>query len=303
MNINTRKFILAGIILYTILILYFLFVAFNRGDHVTSVNKYTFMLVPEYVPLQFPRLTFSWIYDLGNIAAFIPFGIVIPLLYRSNFWKFITFFVLAILALEFVQALTYLGSFDVDDVISNTLGASIGFIAYKVGFSSKISCKKLVSAALSICVLLAGVMVISETINYVIATKESPIQALNNVTELNGTMPITESLPKFIVAGKKIEPKMNVYSSEGVKNKSYTYNFGNKKDVILYSFYGIPDTGDLNGEVTILVDGKIKAQYNTKGIDPLDVHLYDKENEITIIVSGNAKLWDVGFSERIHWWD
>ncbi|RNB76440.1 VanZ family protein, partial [Brevibacillus fluminis] len=26
-------------------------------------------------------------------------------------------------------------------------------------------------------------------------------------------------------------------------------------------------------------------------------------NEITITVSGNAKLWDVGISEQKHWWE
>lgn len=136
-----------------------------------------------------------------------------------------------------MQALTHLGSFDVDDVISNTLGAAIGFIAYKVGCSSKISYKKLIASALSIGVLLVGVIVISETINYVVAKRESPIQALHDVKEMNGTMPMTENLPSFTVAGKKIEPKMNVYYSEGDKENRTPTSWVTKRCDVLFLFW------------------------------------------------------------------
>ncbi|MCY8521119.1 VanZ family protein [Bacillus atrophaeus] len=304
MEAKLRKLILTGTILYTILVLYFLFFAFNRVDHASDIYGYVFMLVPETVPLQFPQLTFSWIYDFGNVAAFIPFGILIPLLYCVRFGKFISLFVLSILVLETLQSLTHLGSFDVDDVISNTLGAVIGFIAYRVGFSSNISYKKLIVSALSIVVLLIGVMMISETINYAIEKREGPIQALTDVKEITGTTPMTENLPSFTIKSKRIKPKMNMYSSEGNRSKKYIYILGNKKDVMFYSYYGIPDNVDFKGEVTIIADGNLIAQYNekyNKEAEALNIP-FDKINEITIIVSGNAKLWDVGFSEMKHWW-
>ncbi|MEC2075262.1 VanZ family protein [Metabacillus fastidiosus] len=306
---KSRKILFVATILYAILILYFIFFAFNRIDgaiyQITSKVGYTFMFIPEYPPLTFPKLTFGWIYAFGNIAAFIPFGILIPLLYRVSFRKFISLFVLSILFLETMQTLTYLGSFDIDDVISNTLGAAIGFYAYKVGFSSKITYKKLIVSTLSICVLLIGVMVISETINYVIEKKESPIQALNEVKEITGSMPITENLPSFTMAGEKIEPKMNVYISEGDKEKKYTYILGKKKDVNFYANFGIPDNEEFKGEVIIMADGNVKLhnseEYYT-GVNSLSMPL-DKVNEITIIVSGNTKLWDVGFGEMKHLWE
>ena len=303
MGVNLRKLIITGTILYTIVILFFIFFAFNRLDHTAGVNEYTFMLVPERVPLQFPKLTSSWIFDFGNIVAFIPFGVLIPLLYRIRFGKFITFFILAILVLETLQALTYLGSFDVDDVISNTLGAAIGYIAFRIGFPSKITYKRLIASVVSIGVLLVGIIVISEAINYVIAKREGPVQALHEVKEINGSLPLTENLPSLTILDKKIEPKINVYNSDGDKSKSYTYILGNKTDVNFYSYYGIPDKGDLKGEVTLLVDdGNITVQYDQKGAEPLNIPL-DTVNKITIIVSGNAKLWDVGFSEMKHWWE
>ncbi|WP_342440267.1 VanZ family protein [Paenibacillus sp. FSL L8-0436] len=305
METKWRKFISAGTILYTILILYFIFFAFNRLENATGQSGYTFILVPETIPLRFPKLTFSWVYDFGNIAAFIPFGVLFPLLYRVRFRKFISLFVLAILVLETLQALTYLGSFDVDDVISNTLGGAIGFFAYKVGFSPKITYKKLMAAALSVVLFFVGIIIISETVNYALVKQEGPIRALHELKEVTGNIPMTGNLPTFTVAGKRIEPEFNIYSSDGDKDKKYTYILGNKIDVKFYSNYGIQDNGDSKGAVTVMADGNMVAQYNdeySKEAEPLEIP-FDTINEITIIVSGNAKLWDVGITEMKHWWE
>lgn len=308
MEVKLRKTLFVGTILYTLLILYFMFFAFGRVDHATSEYAYTFMLIPEAVPLLFPNLSdlsFSWIYNLGNIVAFIPYGILIPLLYRTYFVKFISLFILAILVLETIQSLTFLGTFDVDDVISNTLGATIGFCAYKVGFSLKISCKKLIASGLTVVVLLFGVMGISEIINYTLEKREGPIHALNEVKELTGSIPMTNDLPNFTVAGEKIDPKLNLYSSESKEIKTYTYTLGDKKDVKFYSYFGIPDNEDFKGELIIMADGKQIVQYNeqyNKQAEPVYIP-FDKVNEITITLKGNAKLWDVKFSEMKHWWE
>ncbi|WP_144551352.1 VanZ family protein [Bacillus mycoides] len=302
METKSRKIILAGTICYTILILYFMFFVFNRLDHATGDYAYVFMLVPEHVPLQFPKPTFSWLYNFGNIAAFIPFGVVIPLLYRFSFGKFISLFVLTILALETLQALTYLGSFDVDDVISNTLGAAIGFIAYRVGFSSKISYKNLMASALSIVVLIIGVMVVSE----IIKKREGPIQTLTVMKEMTGTTPMTENFQSFTIAGEQIEPKMNVYSSKGESTKTYNYILGNKENVWLYFYFGIPDNVDFKGEAKIIVDGQEVYRLNEQslqGAESLQELPFNEVNELTISVSGNAKLWDVGIREMKHWWE
>ncbi|MED1512015.1 VanZ family protein [Bacillus proteolyticus] len=302
METKSRKIILAGTICYTNLVLFFMFFAFNRLDSVASGERYTFIPVPEGVPLKFPELNYSWIVDLGNIAAFIPFGILFPLLYRVRFGKFISLFVLAILVLETIQALTYLGSFDVNDVISNTLGAMIGYVTYRVGFSSKISYKKLMASALSIVVLIIGVMVVSE----IIKKREGPIQTLTVMKEMTGTTPMTENLPSFTIAGERIEPKMNVYSSEGESTKTYNYILGNKENVWLYFYFGIPDNVDFKGEAKIIVDGQEVYRINEQaslGAEVLGELPFNKVNELTIRISGNAMLWDVGISELKHWWE
>ena len=70
----------------------------------------------------------------GNVAGFIPFGIMIPFLSKNRR----NFFLVTILTLEFsllievMQLLTKAGSFDVDDLILNTIGGSIGYILFRI---------------------------------------------------------------------------------------------------------------------------------------------------------------------------
>lgn len=227
MNAKLSRFILMGTLLYTILILYFMFLGFSRLDHRINNDQYTFMFVPEGVPLRFPKLTMSWLYDFGNIAAFIPFGIVIPLLYRIRFRKFITLFILVISFLEVLQSLTFMGTFDIMDIISNTLGAIMGFVGYRVGFSSEITFKKLVASAVSILMLIVGVMVVSETIDYGVHVNEriGPVQALN---EANTTSPITNSFSTFTVEDEVVQPKFNLFDSNDGISKEYLFNLGKK---------------------------------------------------------------------------
>lgn len=38
-----------------------------------------------------------------------------------------------------------------------------------------------------------------------------------------------------------MRPQYNVYTSEGKNKETFTYTLGNKKEVYLFSNYGIPD--------------------------------------------------------------
>ncbi|ETT67650.1 VanZ family protein [Paenibacillus odorifer] len=308
MGVKLRKILIIGTILYTLLILYFLFFAFNRVEHATSQYEYTFMLIPESVPLLFPDLfdlSFSWVYDFGNIAAFIPFGVLFPLLYRTHFKKFICLFILTIFGLETLQALTFLGSFDVADVISNTLGAMIGFCAYKIGFSPEITRRSLFTSTLSVVVLLVGIMGISEIIDLTLKKSERPVQGLQKLEKPTGSMPITHNLPSFTIAGENIIPKMNLYSSEGEEIKKYTYTLGDKKEVSLYFSFGFPENENSSSELMIIADGNVilqsSEQYSSQA--ELNNTALVTVKEITFILKGNVKLWDVGFSEMKHWWE
>jgi glycopeptide antibiotics resistance protein len=71
---------------------------------------------------------------LGNIVGFIPFGILVPMLFRrfSTLAKTLIAAFLLSVAFEVIQLIFVLGSFDVDDLMLNTAGAGIGYYIYLV---------------------------------------------------------------------------------------------------------------------------------------------------------------------------
>lgn len=300
-----RRLILGGMIVYTALVLYFMFFGFNRIEKKIDYNQYTFMFVPEGIPLRFPELTMSWLYDFGNIAAFIPFGIIIPMLYRVRFRKFIVLFILVISSLEVLQSLTFLGTFDIMDIISNTLGAFIGFVAYKVGFTPEITLKKLIASAVSVLMLIIVIMVVSEGANYGIHVNErvGPVEVLN---EINEDTPIKKDFLTFIVQGEAVQPKFNLLTSGDGTIKEYSFHLG-KKDLWLYADCGIPDEEAYKGSVTIFIDGEEFFQFSEEDEESrmlkMKIFLDRKIEDVKIVVTGNAKVWGVSYAEIKHWWE
>ena len=65
----------------------------------------------------------------GNIILFVPFGILLPLAFKTN-GKTILFGFLASCFIEAMQFAFAMGAADVDDIILNTLGAVIGYLFY-----------------------------------------------------------------------------------------------------------------------------------------------------------------------------
>lgn len=74
----------------------------------------------------------SMINLIGNIGVFIPFGILIPLLFGRRYSKFLSIFLRGLLVLEGLQLITRRGSFDIDDFLLNTVGATIGYGIYVI---------------------------------------------------------------------------------------------------------------------------------------------------------------------------
>ena len=69
----------------------------------------------------------------GNVAAFIPFGFILPIL-RWNRRKGLKYTVMMTfclsLTVESIQLLCRVGAFDVDDLILNTLGGVVGYMIF-----------------------------------------------------------------------------------------------------------------------------------------------------------------------------
>ena len=89
----------------------------------TRVNLVPFQTIRFYLFSGRVSDTIAFQNIVGNIVAFMPIGVLIPLLRRDLSLKFTFFFSLALSgAIEITQYFTGLGSCDIDDFILNVLG-------------------------------------------------------------------------------------------------------------------------------------------------------------------------------------
>ena len=133
-----RRAGLALFVIYLCLLVYFLFFSEEYGRVAAMEREYQYNLVP------FVEIRRFWIYReqlgafavftnlFGNVIGFIPFGMLVPVVFR-NFQNggitVLSGFGFSLLV-ETIQLITKVGSFDVDDMILNTLGAFLGYVAY-----------------------------------------------------------------------------------------------------------------------------------------------------------------------------
>jgi len=80
---------------------------------------------------------------LGNIFILIPYGVFIPSIFKkiNKFYKFLILMIVLVLSIEILQFVTRSGSCDIDDLILNLLGASIGYLIYKIKYIRKMFSK------------------------------------------------------------------------------------------------------------------------------------------------------------------
>ncbi len=67
----------------------------------------------------------------GNIILFVPFGVLLPLAFKVE-RSTIVYGCAASVLVEIIQLAFAMGAADIDDVILNTLGAVIGYVAYRI---------------------------------------------------------------------------------------------------------------------------------------------------------------------------
>lgn len=123
-------------ILYVGFLIYFLFLAEWYGRSEISENyRYNLELFKEikrFVTYREQLGMFVVLANLlGNILIFVPYGFFISMAGRTRgFFK--TFFCSMFLSLcvEIVQLITRVGSFDVDDILLNTIGGVLGYIIF-----------------------------------------------------------------------------------------------------------------------------------------------------------------------------
>lgn len=134
-----RAFAVTLFCLYFIVLFYFLFFSEEMG-RTYSERVYHYNLIPFYEIKRFIRyyeilgMQAVMLNLAGNVAAFMPFGFFLPV-FSVRCKKFLNTvfysFELSLLV-ELIQLVTKVGSFDVDDIILNTLGGALGFVGYKM---------------------------------------------------------------------------------------------------------------------------------------------------------------------------
>ena len=126
---------------YLCLLFYLLFFSENYGrTDVAEEYRYNVTLFKEI-----KRFWYHWetigmknvIVNLGgNIAAFVPFGFLMPMICKRGKKVFCCTMMTALfsLAVEVIQLISKVGAFDVDDIFLNTIGGLMGFIGYEILF-------------------------------------------------------------------------------------------------------------------------------------------------------------------------
>ena len=116
-----RKHAFVLLVLYLVLLTYYLFFAEVLGRTPDSHTEYSYNLVLFKEIRRF-------------IVAFMPFGFILPEVWdQLNKWHIITIqgFLFS-LGIEIAQMTARVGSFDVDDLLLNTIGVMIGYFVFIV---------------------------------------------------------------------------------------------------------------------------------------------------------------------------
>ncbi len=77
---------------------------------------------------------------IGNLCAFMPFGMFLPLIFKNinKYYKFFIVMCFIVLCIEILQFITMSGSCDIDDLILNVFGASIIYFICKIKCINKL---------------------------------------------------------------------------------------------------------------------------------------------------------------------
>jgi len=130
----SREFMLNLFFFYLLTLIYITLKPFHFSPPNITEGK---MNLTPYVQILYQykyKPPFFWmLYTLGNIILFIPFGFILPMLYKKRFRACVTIglAVLCSLSIELIQYFfTMDRAADIDDFILNVFGAIFGYFLY-----------------------------------------------------------------------------------------------------------------------------------------------------------------------------
>lgn len=127
-------------IIYLVSLCYFMFFAesFGRNTHSQQEYAYNLILFKEIRRFfNYRKLlgTEAFLLNMvGNVAGFMPFGFILPIISRrgKRWYNTVLLSFLFSLCIETVQLVFKVGSFDVDDMVLNTLGGVLGYLGVRI---------------------------------------------------------------------------------------------------------------------------------------------------------------------------
>jgi glycopeptide antibiotics resistance protein len=135
-------------VFYFILLFYIFFLARRRRGPTLPWRKRHLNLIPlknkfDYFVSQYntpdPKLRELYLDFFGNILLFIPFAFCFYFLFRiKEPRKSILISVIISVSIEFIQFILSIGVADIDDVIFNAAGATIGMLILKLMTKAKV---------------------------------------------------------------------------------------------------------------------------------------------------------------------
>ena len=139
---NIIKIVKCLFIIYCVCLIFILFFygyrvgnQFNIGifskEHFEQPNLVPFRTICNYLERFFDNTINTNIVVknlLGNLLMFVPMGMALPVLFE----------IILVILVEIIQFFTFTGSADIDDLILNTIGATIGYGIIKIKSLRKI---------------------------------------------------------------------------------------------------------------------------------------------------------------------
>lgn len=110
-----------------------------REQLLRNINLTPFYTINNYWTVvcrrKYDSMFFHCVMNLGgNVGLFIPLGYFMPRLWLKmrNFFRFFFGSTLAICLVELLQLFTLLGSLDIDDLILNLGGMTVGYLIFMI---------------------------------------------------------------------------------------------------------------------------------------------------------------------------
>lgn len=131
------KSVVIGIfVVYLAVLAHFLFFSERYGRGTTGEYHYNLIPLQEIKRFIKYRDVIGWegfiVNIFGNVLAFAPFGFLLPIVSKQNR----TFFCVVLYSFEFslfielIQLSFRVGTFDVDDLLMNTIGGVLGYLFF-----------------------------------------------------------------------------------------------------------------------------------------------------------------------------